>query len=33
MITHRFPLKKVAKGFKLTAKAKESMKIIIEPNK
>jgi L-iditol 2-dehydrogenase len=33
MITHRFPLKETAKGFKMTAQAKESIKIIIEPNK
>jgi L-iditol 2-dehydrogenase len=33
MITHRFPLKEAAKGFKLTAQAKESIKIIIEPQK
>jgi len=33
MITHRFTLKDAATGFKLTADAKESIKIIIEPNK
>jgi len=31
LITHRFPLNKAAKGFKLTAQAKNSIKIIIEP--
>ena len=33
MITHRFALKDTAVGFKLTAEAKESIKVIIEPNK
>jgi threonine dehydrogenase-like Zn-dependent dehydrogenase len=33
MITHKLPLSGTAKGFKLTAQAKKSMKIIIEPNK
>jgi threonine dehydrogenase-like Zn-dependent dehydrogenase len=33
MITHRFPLSKVAEGFKLAAQAKKSIKIIIEPQK
>ena len=33
MITHRFPLNKAAEGFKLAAKAKDSIKIIIEPQK
>ncbi|MDH7506338.1 MAG: zinc-dependent dehydrogenase [Candidatus Thermoplasmatota archaeon] len=32
MITHRLPLKEAAKGFKLAAEAKNSMKIIIEPD-
>ena len=31
LITHRFPLTEVAKGFKLAAQAKNSIKIIIEP--
>jgi len=33
MITHRFPLNKAAEGFKLAAQAKDSIKIIIEPQK
>jgi len=33
MITHRFPLSEAAKGFKLAARAKNSIKIIIEPQK
>jgi L-iditol 2-dehydrogenase len=33
MITHKLPMKDAAKGFKLMAEAKKSMKIIIEPNK
>ena len=33
LITHRFPLNEAAKGFKLTAQAKNSIKIIIESNK
>lgn len=32
MITHRFGLKDIQKGFKLVAEAKESIKVIIEPN-
>jgi len=31
MITHRFHLKEAAKGFSLAAKAKDSIKILIEP--
>jgi L-iditol 2-dehydrogenase len=31
LITHRFPLSEAAKGFKLAAQAKDSIKIIIEP--
>jgi L-iditol 2-dehydrogenase len=31
LITHRFPLLEAAKGFKLAAHAKDSIKIIIEP--
>jgi L-iditol 2-dehydrogenase len=33
MITHKLPLNDTAKGFKLAADAKQSIKIIIEPNK
>jgi L-iditol 2-dehydrogenase len=33
LITHRFPLSKAADGFKLAAQAKNSIKIIIEPQK
>ena len=33
MISHRFPLSKAAEGFKLAAQAKDSIKIIIEPQK
>jgi len=33
MITHRFPLSEIQKGFKLVSEAKESIKVIIEPNK
>ncbi len=33
MITHKLPLKETGKGFKLVAEAKDSMKVIIEPNK
>jgi len=33
MITHKLPMKDTPKGFKLTAEAKDSMKIIIEPQK
>ena len=33
MITHRFPLSRAAEGFKLAAQAKDSIKIIIEPQK
>jgi len=33
MITHRFPLSETAKGFKLASQAKNSLKIIIEPQK
>ena len=33
MITHKLPLKETAKGFKLVAEARDSMKVIIEPNK
>jgi threonine dehydrogenase-like Zn-dependent dehydrogenase len=33
MITHRFGLADVGKGFELVAKAGESIKVIIEPQK
>jgi len=33
MISHRLPLNEIGKGFRLTAEAKESLKVIIEPNK
>ncbi len=33
MITHKLPLSEIAKGFKLVAEAKSSIKIIIEPQK
>lgn len=33
MITHRLPLKDTGLGFKLVAEAKESLKVIIEPQK
>ncbi len=33
MITHKFPLAETAKGFKLVADAKNSIKVIIEPQK
>jgi L-iditol 2-dehydrogenase len=33
MITHRLPLEETQKGFKLAAQAKNSIKIIIKPNK
>jgi L-iditol 2-dehydrogenase len=33
MITHKLPLKETGKGFKLVANAKDSMKVIIEPQK
>jgi L-iditol 2-dehydrogenase len=33
MITHRLELSEIQKGFKLVSEAKESMKVIIEPNK
>ncbi len=32
MITHKFDLAHIGKGFKLTAEAKESIKVVIEPN-
>jgi L-iditol 2-dehydrogenase len=31
MITHRFPLAEIQKGFKFVSEAKESIKVIIEP--
>ncbi|MEM3000183.1 MAG: zinc-dependent dehydrogenase [Candidatus Bathyarchaeia archaeon] len=33
MITHKFGIKQAAEGFRLMAEAKESLKIIIEPNR
>jgi len=33
MITHRLPLSETGRGFKLVAEAKESIKVIIEPQK
>jgi len=33
MITHRFPLVEIQKGFKLVSEAKESIKVIVEPNR
>jgi L-iditol 2-dehydrogenase len=33
MITHKLSLNETAKGFKLVADAKDSMKVIVEPNK
>jgi len=33
MITHKLPLKEAAKGFQLVAKAQNSIKVIIEPQK
>lgn len=33
MITHKLPLSEVAKGFKLVAKAQNSIKVILEPQK
>jgi len=33
MITHRFSIQQAAEGFRLMAEARESLKIIIEPNR
>jgi len=33
LITHKFSLNEAEKGFKLTAQAEDSIKIIIEPQK
>jgi len=33
MITHRFSIQQAAEGFRITAEAGESLKVIIEPNK
>ena len=33
MITHRLPLTETEKGFKLVAEGRESVKVIIEPQK
>ena len=32
MITHRLPLKNIAKGFQLVMDGRESIKVIIKPN-
>lgn len=32
MITHKFPLEEIGKGFKTVTEAKETIKVIIEPN-
>jgi len=33
MITHKLPLEKIQEGFKIVIDAKESLKVVIEPNK
>jgi L-iditol 2-dehydrogenase len=33
MVTHRFPLEEVGEGFELVAKADESIKVVVEPQK
>ena len=33
MITHKLPMDKTPEGFKLVAEAKDSIKVIIEPQK
>ena len=33
MITHKFKLDEIIKGFQLVVEAKNSLKVIIEPNK
>jgi L-iditol 2-dehydrogenase len=33
LITHKLPLSKAAEGFKIVADAKDSIKVILEPNK
>lgn len=33
MITHRLPLSEIGKGFQLVSKAKDSLKVIVEPQK
>ena len=33
MITHKLPMDQIGLGYKLVADAKESIKVIIEPNK
>jgi L-iditol 2-dehydrogenase len=33
MITHKLPMDETPEGFKLVAEAKDSMKVIIEPQK
>jgi L-iditol 2-dehydrogenase len=32
MITHKFPLNEISKGFRLVANPDKSLKVIIEPN-
>jgi L-iditol 2-dehydrogenase len=32
MITHKLPLEKIQEGFKIVSEAKESLKVVIEPN-
>ncbi len=33
LITHKFPLKEIAKGFELAANPKDSLKVVIQPNR
>ena len=33
LITHRFPLSQAGKAFKVVCEAKESLKVVLEPNK
>jgi len=33
MITHKLPLEKIQEGFKIVSEAKESLKVVIEPNR
>jgi L-iditol 2-dehydrogenase len=33
MITHRMPLEETVRGFQIVAKAQDSIKVIIEPQK
>ena len=32
MITHKLPLENIQEGFKIVAEAKESLKVVVEPN-